>query len=53
MLTKIIQLVDKNPDIFKDWACPCNCWAAVCSCRNTNPVTRYVCYKIIESSLSN
>ena len=44
-ITKILQLIDKTPDKVKDWPCPTNCSTAACYCRNTNPVTRYVCYR--------
>ena len=45
-ITKMLQLIDKNPDHFKEWACPTNCSTAVCYCKNTNAVNRYVCYKL-------
>ena len=44
--TKIVPLNDKNLDNFKDWACPTNCSTALCYYRNTNPVTRYMCYEL-------
>ena len=42
-ITNILQLIDENPENLEDWACPTNCSTVVCFCRNTNPVTRYVC----------
>ena len=45
-LTKVLQFFDKNPDNVKDWASPTICFTAVCYCKNTNPVTRFVCYKL-------
>ena len=44
--SKILQLIDKNPDNFTDWACPTYCSKAVCCCKNTNPVIRYMSYKL-------
>ena len=46
--TKILQLVDKNPDNFKEWGCEINCVKSPCYCKNNNPVTRYVCYKLYK-----
>ena len=40
--TKILQLIDKNPDSFKHWVCDFNCVNQPCICENNNPVTRYV-----------
>ena len=45
-INKILKLFDKSPENFKDWACPNNCSTAVCYYRNTNPGTRYLCYKL-------
>ena len=45
-LTKILQLIDKNPDNFKHWSCSTSCCRAVCYFRNSNAVTRYVCFKL-------
>ena len=42
-ITKILQLNDKNSDNFKDSACSKEYSTAVCCCRNTTPVTRYMC----------
>ena len=44
-ITKVLQLIDENPDNLEDWACPTICCAVVCYCRNSNPVTRFVCYR--------
>ena len=46
--TKQIQLIDRNPDIFKDWGCKINCVKSPCHCKNIDPVTRYVCYKLFS-----
>ena len=53
LMTKTLQLIDKNFDKLRNWVCPTSISTAVCYCRNTNPVTRYVCYIFHESSLSN
>ena len=42
---KILQLIDRNPGNFKDWACGLYCKERLGSCDNTDPVSRYVCYK--------
>ena len=46
--TKILQQIDKNFDSFKHLACEYNCLDLnrIRNCKNTNPVTRYICYKI-------
>ena len=44
--TKILQQIDKNFDSFKHLACEYNCLDLnrIRNCKNTNPVTRYICY---------
>ena len=46
--TKILQQIDKNFDNFKHLACEYNCLDLnrIQKCKNTNPVTRYFCYKL-------
>ena len=46
--TKMLQQIDKNLDNFKHLACENNCLDIdrIRNCKNTNPVTRYVCYKL-------
>ena len=46
--TKMLQQIDKNFDSFKHLACEYNCLDInrIRNCKNTNPVTRYVCYKL-------
>ena len=46
LLEKIIQLIQVILDIFEDWACPTNCTRSICYCRNTNPVSKWLCYKL-------
>ena len=45
---KMLQQIDKNFDSFKHLACEYNCldlnW--IRNCKNTNPFTRYICYKL-------
>ena len=53
LTTKISQLIDGNIDIFEDWGCKINCVKSPCYCKNNDHVTRYVCYKLYESSLVN
>ena len=43
-MTKIIHLIDKNPDNFKDWGCQFNCFNHPSYCK-TIPVSRYAWYK--------
>ena len=51
--TKILQQIDKNFDNFKHLACEYNCLDLnrIRSCENTNPVTRYICYKFYSKQL--
>ena len=46
--TKTLQQIDKNFDNFKHLACEYNCLDLnrIQKCKNTNPVTRYLCYKL-------
>ena len=43
LMNKFLQLIDRNPDNFKHWACTLNC-------ENITPVCRYVCYKLYNIS---
>ena len=40
LMNNIFQLIDENPDFFKDWGCKINCVNSPGSCKITNPVTR-------------
>ena len=46
--TKMLQQIDKNFDSFKHLACEYNCLDLnrIRNCKNTNPITRYICYKL-------
>ena len=46
--TKILQQIDKIFDSFKHLACEYNCLDLnqIRNCKNTSPVTRYICYKL-------
>ena len=48
---KILQQIDKNFDSFKHLACEYNCLDLyrIRNCKNTNPVTRYICYKFFHT----
>ena len=46
LATKILQLIDKNLDSFKDWGCDFYYIKQACYCKNKDPVSRYVCYKL-------
>ena len=48
IVTKILQQIDKNFDNFKHLACEYNFpdLNRIRNCKNTNPVTRYICYKL-------
>ena len=43
---KIIQLIDKDINNFKLWGCDFNCLEEPWKCKNSNPDTKYVCYKL-------
>ena len=45
-INKILQLIDKDINNFKHWGCDFNCLNVPWKCLNTNPVTRFVCYKL-------
>ena len=40
---KMLQLIDKNLDTFKQWGCKNNCVKSPCFCKNRDPVTGNVC----------
>ena len=46
--TKMLQQIDKNFDSFRHLACEYNCLDLnrIRNCKNSNPVTRYICYKL-------
>ena len=48
IVTKILQQIDKNFDNFKHLVCEYNCidLNRIRNCKNTNPITRYICYKL-------
>ena len=48
LATKLLYQIDKNFDNFKHLACENNCLDLnqIRNCKNTNPVTRYICYKL-------
>ena len=45
-INKILQLIDKDINIFKQWRCDFNCLEQPWKCENINPVTKFVCYKL-------
>ena len=45
-MTKILQLIDKTLGSFKHWGCEFFFVKPPCYCKNFNPVTRNVCYKL-------
>ena len=47
-ITKILHLIDRNPDIFKHWACNFICVKSPRNCENNNPVSRNVCYNLFS-----
>ena len=53
LMTKILQLIDKKVNNFKDCGCKINCVKSSWFCTNKDLVTRYVCFEIFELSLSN
>ena len=48
-INKILQLIDKDLDNFKQWGCDFNCLEQPWNCTNNNPVTKYVCYKLYHT----
>ena len=45
-INKILQLIDKDLNNFRHWGCEFNCLEQPWLCGNTNPVNKYVCYKL-------
>ena len=45
-INKILQLINKDVNNFKHWGCDFNCIIDPWRCLNSNPVTRFVCYKL-------
>ena len=48
-INKILQLIDKDINNFKHWGCDFSCYEQPWKCRNNNPVTKYVCYKLYHT----
>ena len=46
LATKKLQLIDENPDEFKNWCCDFNCVKQPCKRDNEDPVSRHLCYKL-------
>ena len=51
LMSKILQLIDKNLENFKHWGCDFNCVKQPCYCKNNHPVWRNVCYKLYADIL--
>ena len=51
--TKILQQIDRNFDNLKHLACEYNCLDLnrIRNCEKTNPLTRYICYKLYSKQL--
>ena len=45
-INKLLQLIHKDINNFKHWACNFNGVEEPWKCHNNNPVTKYVCYKL-------
>ena len=45
LMTKMLHLIDRNPDSLKEWRCKINCVKSPCFYKNNNTVKRFVCYK--------
>ena len=50
LMTKMLQMIDKSPDIFKQSGCKANCVKSPCYCKNNDAVTRYVLQYIYIST---
>ena len=46
LMSKILELIDKNLDNFKHWGCDFNCLEQPWNCEIKNPITTFVCYKL-------
>ena len=46
LATKLLYQIDKIFGNFKHSACEYNCLDIDGNCKNTNPITRYICYKL-------
>ena len=51
--TKMLQRIDRNFDSFKHLVCEYDCLDLdrIRNCKNTNPVTRYICYKFYHTCI--
>ena len=47
LANKLLYHIDRNFDNFKHMACEYDCLDR--NCKNTNPITRYVCYKLYNT----
>ena len=51
LLTKILQMNDKDPDNFEKCGCKINFVEFPCYCKNDNLLFRYVCYILYTKAL--
>ena len=50
---KILELIDRNPDTFSQYACKITCRKLLCFCKTKYLVKWYLCYKMYESLLNS
>ena len=50
IVTKLLYEIDKNFDNFKHLVCTYHC-LDLKNCKNINPVTRYICYKLYHTHI--
>ena len=50
-INKILQLTDRDINNFIHWGCNFNCLEEPWKCRNNNPVTKYVCFKLYHADM--
>ena len=48
LMNRMLVLIDKNPDGLKVWGCNKISIKSPCYCKNNDPATRYVWYKIYK-----
>ena len=50
LITKLIQIFDKNPEDSEDWKCKLVRLHQPSFCKRNNPVSRYVFYNLYNTT---
>ena len=49
LMNRMLELFDKDPDSFEQYACDIICHESPCFGKKKDPVKKYICYKMYGS----